>query len=270
MTDSDFKKLIEFITMKTGIIPGESHKTGIKKIVEKRLETMSFSSFFSLINADTREFEAFINSSTINETYFFREEKQFQLLQNKIFPEWIKKNGNKRIKIWSAACSDGVEAYSLSLLASFCQVKAEIIASDINTEVLEICSQGIFKSSSIRSGDGDAFKNLLAPYKKTDGFYEFSDSVKSTISTMKLNLSEIDVSPFVIPRDQDIIFVRNVFIYFSRELRTKILKTMAEKCLNDKGKIFVSMNEIAQIDSSIMPSCLEKVSDGNVFYFQKI
>lgn len=269
MTESDFEELIDFVTMKTGIIPRESHRSGIRKLVEKKLEENSFRDFFRLIKTDRREFEEFINASTVNETYFFREEKQFQLLQNRLFPDWKLRNGNKKIKIWSAACSEGLEAYSLSLLASFCQVKADITASDINTKVLKTCAKGIFKSSSIRVGDGEIYQRLLLPFKKEDGRFEFPESVKSTVSTMKLNLAEIDVSPFV-PRNQDIIFVRNVFIYFSRELRAKILKTMAEKCLGEDGKIFVSMNEIAQIDSSIMPDCLEKVSDGNVFYFRKI
>ena len=73
-----------------------------------------------------------------------------------------------------------------------------------------------------------------------------------------------------LPKNQNIIFIRNVFIYFSIELRKKILKTIADNCLAENGYLFVSMNEIAQLDSSIVPKSLEKLSDGNVFYFHKM
>ena len=95
--------------------------------------------------------------------------------------------------------------------------------------------------------------------------------VKKVIHTKRINLSKLD-GPYtsaILPKNQNIIFLRNVFIYFSQDLRKRILQTITEKCLAEDGLIFVSMSEVAQIDSTILPSSLEKVSEGSVFYFHK-
>jgi len=269
MTNLEFDKIMNIITEKTGIIPRESHKVGIQKYIEKRTEVISVPEFILKIQNDKSELEELVNGSTVNETYFFREEKQFALLQKKIFTDWVSKNGNQTIKVWSAACSDGAEPYSIALLAQFCRIKVEITASDINTDVLERCKKGVFKTSSVRMGDGEYYKDLLSPYKTSDGDIIFPDSIKAMLQTVKINLAELDTPLSLLTKKQDIIFVRNVFIYFSREMRAKILKTLADKYLAENGIIFVSMNEVAQIDNEIMPSSLEKVFDGNVFYFRK-
>lgn len=267
MTDKEFDQIISLVTEKTGIIPRESHKFGIKKFLEKKIGTFSFEEYFRKILISKQEFEELVNGSTINETYFFREEKQFQFLQNSVFPNWISKNGNKTMKIWSAACSEGEEPYSIALLADSCKINVSITASDINTNVLEKCRKGVYSSNAIRLGDGEKYKSLLAPYKK-DSNIVFSDKIRSKITTIRVNLSELGISPVSIQK-QDVIFLRNVFIYFSRDMRKRILSTMAEKYLSDGGILIVSMSEIAQIDGEITPPSLEKVFDGNVFYFKK-
>ena len=85
------------------------------------------------------------------------------------------------------------------------------------------------------------------------------------------NLVELDsvLNTSLLPRNQNLIFIRNVFIYFSLDLRKMILKNIAEKFLAEDGYLFVSMSEIAQLDSTVVPDCLEKVSDGSIFYFHK-
>ncbi len=268
MNEFELNKVISFITEKIGIIPRESHKFGIRKFVEKKIESLGFSNYFLKIQTDKEEFDELVNGATVNETYFFREEKQFDLLRSKIFPEWINRHGAEPIRIWSAACSEGEEAYSLALLASSCRVKPEIIASDINTSVLARCRNGVFKPSTVRAGDGERFKHLLKKYMNAAGEIEFGENVKGMVSTKKINLTRLDRDGLLIQK-QNLIFVRNVFIYFSREMRAKILKTLAEKYLADGGLLFVSMNEIAQIDSEMTPPSLTKIADGDVFYFIK-
>nr|MBP3283786.1 hypothetical protein [Treponema sp.] len=268
MNEIEFEKIIAFITEKIGIIPRESHKFGISKFVEKKIATLGFGNYFMKIQTEKEEFDELVNGSTVNETYFFREEKQFELLRSKIFPEWINRHGAEPMRIWSAACSEGEEAYSLALLASHCRVKPLILASDINTAVLEKCRNGVFKPSTVRAGDGEKFKHLLQRYTNPQGEIVFDDSVKSAVSTKKINLTRIGGDDVKIEK-QNVIFVRNVFIYFSRKTRAEILKALAEKYLADGGLIFVSMNEIAQIDSEMTPASLTKIADGNVFYFMK-
>lgn len=269
--ETDF--FISLLTVDTGIIPRSSHRAGIQTYIEKKLaeKHISVSDYKIKLLSDKDLFMEFVNESTVNETYFFREEKQFAILRDRYFPMWRAMFPAMPIKIWSAACSSGEEVYSLALLAKSCGIKPVITASDINSKVLEHCKTGIFKDSSIRSVDGFSFKSLLLPYQCEDGKIKFNDEIKSCIQTREINLSKISEPGFGadLPKGQNIIFIRNVFIYFNQELRAKILSVIAEHCLADGGIIFVSMSEIAQFDSSVVPPSLEKVMDGSVFYFRK-
>lgn len=273
LTQEETDYFISLLTMGTGIIPRSSHRAGIQTYIEKKIaeKNISVSEFKLNLQSDKNLFTEFINESTVNETYFFREEKQFALLKERYFPMWKAMFPSVPIKIWSAACSYGEEAYSLAVLAKVCGIKAFVTASDINSEVLDHCNKGVFWESSIRSVDGFSFKNLLLPYRTNEGKIVFPDEIKSCIQTRKINLSKID-SPLGdanLPKNQNIIFIRNVFIYFSQELRIRILNSIIDKCLAEGGILFVSMSEIAQFDSNMLPPSLEKVMDGNIFYFKK-
>lgn len=273
LTQEETNPFISLLTLKTGIIPRASHLSGIKNYIEKKLaeEKISVSEYTQRLYSDKKLFCEFVNESTVNETYFFREEKQFALLRDRYFPMWKAMFGSSPIRIWSAACSTGEEAYSLAVLAKACGINPCIIASDINSDALEHCANGEFWQSSIRSVDGAVFKNMLMPYNTNDETIKFSNDIKNCIQTREINLSKIDLPTDNenLPKEQNIVFIRNVFIYFSQELRIRILNTIAEKCLADGGILFVSMSEIAQFDSNMLPSSLEKIMDGNVFYFRK-
>ena len=273
LTQEETDYFISLLTMGTGIIQRSSHRAGIQTYIEKKIaeKNISVSEFKLNLQSDKNLFTEFINESTVNETYFFREEKQFALLKERYFPMWKAMFPSVPIKIWSAACSYGEEAYSLAVLAKVCGIKAFVTASDINSEVLDHCNKGVFWESSIRSVDGFSFKNLLLPYKTNEGKIVFPDEIKSCIQTRKINLSKIDtpLGDANLPKNQNIIFIRNVFIYFSQELRIRILNSIIDKCLAEGGILFVSMSEIAQFDSNMLPPSLEKVMDGNIFYFKK-
>lgn len=272
LTQEELDSLIALLTQRTGIIPRSSHLEGIKNYIEKKLteKGLSVPEYKTKLFVDGGLFSELINESTVNETYFFREEKQFILLRDRILPMWKATCGSMPVKIWSAACSYGEEAYSLALLAKSCGVNAMITASDINSQVLEHCRTGVFKDSSIRSVDGSSFKNLLMPYQK-EGKIQFGSEIRNCITTREINLSKIDEmqTEALLPKNQNIVFLRNVFIYFSQNLRLKILNSIAEKCLADGGVLFVSMNETAQINFNEISPLLEKVMDGSIFYFKK-
>ena len=265
---------ISILTTLTGIVPRASHRDGIKFFIEKKIAENNYEidEYRRLLFTNKDLMSEFINECTVNETYFFREEKQFALLKNKIFPQWSCNSKDKGIRIWSAACSYGEEAYSLAVMALLSGLKPEVTASDINSEVLEHCKSGVFLSTSLRSVDGLSYQKLVVPYQRKDRKIAFPEDIKKNIKTMQLNLAELDspANELLLPKNQNIIFIRNVFIYFTIDLRKKILKTIADKCLADDGYLFVSMNEIAQLDSSIVPKSLEKISDGSVYYFHKI
>ncbi len=273
LSQEELDSFIALITAQTGIIPRESHKSGIKAFIQSTLQKNAYSAadYKRQLAANPSLLTELINASTVNETYFFREEKQFAVLRDCIFPQWKILNAAAPIKIWSAACSYGEEAYSISVLAKSCNVKVQITASDINSEVLEHCKSGVFLNGSIRQVDGVAFKNLVLPYQREDQKFEFPPEIKNTITTRVINLAHIDspMADHLLPKNQNIVFLRNVFIYFNPELRARILRTIADKCLSDNGILFVSMSEIAQLDSVLVPPTLEKIMDGSVFYFHK-
>lgn len=269
------ENIIELITSLTGIIPKDSHKTGIINFVEKRLKEKKLASedYCVQLVKDKGELELLINSATVNETYFFREEPQFILLKEKLLPELKlglldKTNPLQQktpLKIWSAAVSSGEEIYSLYLLAKSLGIDCLCSASDINTAMLEICKSGKYKARSCRTVDGSAFHYLLKDYKMEDGSYEIPSQLCQQIDFKRVNLFKMKDAPV----NQHIIFLRNVFIYFDSNTRKKILNTIVNECLAPGGYLFVSINEIASIDNSIIPEKLEKLSDGKVFYFRK-
>lgn len=266
MDDFDFLRIIQLITRRTGIIPRDSHKTGIKNFIEKRLPQIKepVPSYYNYITEHPEELTLLINSATVNETYFFREEIQFKLLQEKIFPEIAARKGQP-IKIWSAASSSGEEIYSLYLLANAMGLNTELTATDINTDMLEICTEGKYKKKALRSVDGAAFKELLQPYKTEDDMFCIPDEIRSKINRKQINLANMQE----IPKNQDVIFIRNVFIYFGTETRKNILERFATQALAPGGYLFVSMNETASIEKSMIPPELEKCADGKVFYFRR-
>lgn len=273
LTEDILDSFISILTTITGIIPRASHRDGIKYFIEKKISENNYSieEYRKLLFTDKNLISEFVNECTVNETYFFREEKQFALLKSKIFSQWRFNSPGKEIKMWSAACSYGEEAYSLAVLALTCGLNPLVTASDINSEVLEHCKSGVFLSTSLRTVDGASYQNLVKPYQREDRKIAFPENIKKHITTMQMNLTELDSPSNLqnLPKNQNLIFIRNVFIYFSIELRKQILKIITDNCLAEDGYLFVSMNEIGQLDSSIVPKSLEKLSDGNVFYFHK-
>lgn len=273
LTEDILDSFISILTTITGIIPRASHRDGIKYFIEKKISENNYSieEYRKLLFTDKNLISEFVNECTVNETYFFREEKQFALLKSKIFSQWRFNSPGKEIKMWSAACSYGEEAYSLAVLALTCGLNPLVTASDINSEVLEHCKSGVFLSTSLRTVDGASYQNLVKPYQREDRKIAFPENIKKHITTMQMNLTELDSPSNLqnLPKNQNLIFIRNVFIYFSIELRKQILKIITDNCLAEDGYLFVSMNEIGQLDSSIVPKSLEKLSEGNVFYFHK-
>jgi chemotaxis protein methyltransferase CheR len=151
LSAEDLKRLCEFIYRQTGMLFGETKRYYIERRVADRMEATgspNFAIYFSNLRADPEEREQLINAFTVNETYFYREEHQLACLSRSLLPDLIttRRPGDK-IRIWSAPCSTGEEAYSIAiwLLENWRMVDAynvEIVGSDIDTRVLEAAQQG--------------------------------------------------------------------------------------------------------------------------------
>lgn len=266
--DQEAEKILDnifsIISEKTGIKFRETHRLGILRYIEKRIEELkiSFEEYLQLIKNNDQEILALINASTVNETYFFREENQFELVKKIISPK-------NKVDVWSAACSSGEEIYSLKLLCDSVKKDSSFFASDINTDKLQILKNGTYnKKQTTREIDGKAFHNLLTPYLSDEKIC-FPPAIKNSITSQRINLVDVESYKIIGEKKFDIVFLRNVFIYFSLEQRYKILNNIAKNYLKDDGYIFVSLSETAQLEEKNLQFNLEKICINNVFVFHK-
>lgn len=268
METKELDAIITLITAKTGIIPRESHKSGIMNFIEKRLREIDVGGggYYQYISLHQDELVLLLNHATVNETYFFREEPQFALLKAKILPELRAAVPLAPVRIWSAAASSGEEIYSLYLLATALGIRTECIASDINTLFLEKCAAGQYRANSVKQVDGAGFHVLLSPYMNERKEVSFPPELCAKIERRQINLARAG-SQF--PRNINLVFLRNVFVYFTMEMRLAVLQKIADETLAPGGYLFLSSNEISTIDSARLPKSMEKCSNGTVFYLHK-
>lgn len=265
--EEKYKKLIiSKILEESGIVIAPIHSLAIISYVEKQLckLNMSIDEYCVKLNSDKDLLNDLVNQATTNETYFFREAKQFDYLKDVVFPQY----GNRRLVIWSAACSTGEEPLSLLALAMHFNINAQIYASDIDDTVLEFFKHGRYSKYSFRN-DGQKYHEYLKCLGSPDrdgSHFIFNQDILQKIKIFKYNLT--DFSNFPISEKIDIIFMRNVFIYFDINTRKLITKNVTSH-LNDGGHLFYSINEIGSINSSIVPDFMVKKNYNQIYFFIK-
>lgn len=265
MESKIFLNLTEKILLETGIIVEKIQYSTVQKfILEKsRLKNITEEEVVKNILLDKAEFEQLVGAVTINETYFFREEKQFLFLKDVLFPKFY----GKKIKIWSAACSTGEEAFSLLALSLEMGLDAEIYATDIDFTALEKLKNGVFTKNSFRI-DGKMFHPLIEKHGKFngEGKFIFDRDFVSRIKTVNYNLMSRELPSFAF--DVDLVFLRNVFIYFGEDSRVKVFNKIAST-LSEDGCLFFSMNEVGCISDGIVPDFMMRQRENYVFYFKR-
>ena len=200
---------------------------------------------------DRQQIEMLGRHLTIGETYFFREPKVFEALQTHVLPELIqaKRQSGRHLRVWSAGCSTGEEAYSLAILLQrvipdYRQWEISILGTDINPEALEKAEAGIFGDWSFRN----AAPWLREGYFREIGAgrYEILPEVRSMVQFAHLNLAR-DAYPLITSGNKklDIVFCRNVLMYFEPELATHVVGKLHQS-LTEDGWLVVSPSEISQ------------------------
>jgi len=185
-----------------------------------------------------------INALTINETSFFRDIHPFDSLREYLIPELMKKRElGKTIRIWSAACSTGQEPYSIAILLKenfpslVSQWSVSILGTDINDEVLDKAKAGVYTQLEVNRGL--PIKLLIKYFNKLpDQKWQVKDDLKKLVVFRQQNL----FAPMSTMNSYDIIFLRNVLIYFSTEIKQKILKQI-RSVLADDGYLFLGASE---------------------------
>jgi len=238
-------KVIGKVHALTGITISEQKKTMLQSRLRKRMRHLSlatFEEYMSWLESDKNEVQEFINVVTTNETSFFRTPRIWDYFQNDFLPKWSAANPGRQLKIWSAAASSGEEAFSLAICCTDFQRKNpkfdfRIIATDISTSVLDEAQKGVYNARSVEFLRKSK-PQLFEQYFVTEGedIFKISSTLKSRVSFTTHNL-------FTIKKDQfEIVFLRNVLIYFNGTDQEKVLKNVG-KSIPDDGMLVIGESE---------------------------
>ncbi|HLE10717.1 MAG: hypothetical protein A2504_02560 [Bdellovibrionales bacterium RIFOXYD12_FULL_39_22] len=252
ITDREFKVFQDMTLKLLGIKLQEHKRTLVISRLSARLRDLKLESFSDYINylekSDNAgaELDKFINKITTNETYFFRETQHFDFLANKAFPsieEKIKSGKKNSLRIWSSACSSGEEPYSIAISAleyfkGMRGVDIKILASDINTDVLKKAQTGQYRREDILK---KVPKSLSDKYFQTpsEGIMQVKDEVRRLVTFKRINLLD---SRYPLKNRLDIIFCRNVMIYFDESTKKHIME-MFHQNLEDSGFLVIGHSE---------------------------
>jgi chemotaxis protein methyltransferase CheR len=251
LSDSTFKELRDVIYSLCGIYYTESKKYLLEGRIAKRISSKSLNSFDDYLNLlkspqSRHEINQLFEAITINETYFFRAEQQFDAFEKIITPELIKSKSNAVnpiVRIWSAASSTGEEAYTIAMLILekikplFPRVQFQILGSDINNAVLDTARKGIYKEYSIRNVP-PAYLNKY--FTKQGNQYLLNDEVKKMVKFLNLNLYDSVQMRSI--TNCDIIFCCNVLIYFDIPSKQQVVSYLYDS-LNKGGYLFIGYSE---------------------------
>jgi chemotaxis protein methyltransferase CheR len=243
---NDLARLTEFIYRRTGMFFNESKRYFIdRRVAERMVETRSnrFSIYFAHLRADDGEVEQLINSVTVNETYFYREHHQFETMHRSLLPEIVeRRRPGDLVRIWSLPCSTGEEAYSIAiwLLENWRLVDAynvEIVGSDIDSRALAEAQEGLYGARSLGRLSEHLRKEYFEP--AGDGFRLIQDLRESVTFT---NVNLIEAMSMAGQGRFDIIFCRNVLIYFDEASRRIAARHLFDS-LNPGGFICLGHSE---------------------------
>lgn len=225
LTDNEFLEFVKYMHSNYGIDLSKKRiliEGRLSNIIAKR-GMSSFGQYLkSVKNNNEDEITTLINRLTTNYTYFYREEKHFEYLKETILPAFEKEAKSKTLNIWSAGCSSGEEPYTIAMVledyfkSEISRWRINIDATDISENVLSKAKEGIYSEESVKRLPDSYIKKH---FKKTGDKYYLSPEIKNRISFKTFNLMD----PIPSKNKYDIIFLRNVMIYFNSETKNNIV-----------------------------------------------
>jgi chemotaxis protein methyltransferase CheR len=248
ISQEDVRRLCEFLYRRTGMSFADDKRYFIDRRLAERIVATgshSFQSYFAMLRVDAdHEIEHLVNAFTVNETYFYREEHQLRCMTSNLLENvLVGKNAGEPIRIWSIPCSTGEEPYSIAiwLMENWSEVdryNIEIMGSDIDTRVLESASEGIYSVRSLMRLP----KSVIDRYFRAidEGRYQIDDGLRDSIRFTRANL--IDTQDMAAYRSYDIVFCRNVLIYFDDASRRVAAENLYD-CLKPGGYICLGHSE---------------------------
>lgn len=250
ISQREFDRFKDFLQSSCGIVLSDSKQYLVSSRLNKLLKVKELTSLDELVSAvvddKTNQLkQVVIEAMTTHETMWFRDDHPFQFLQDNFFPSAMEKGAEKEIRIWSAACSSGQEPYSISMVFQealdrnrlLLGGQCKILATDISKSVLALARSGIYDQLSINRGiSQDRIRKHFSKLEKN--LYAVKDVIKNRVEFGVFNLTEN--FPYV--STFDCIFCRNVLIYFSPELKKRILLQF-HKALKPGGILVLGASE---------------------------
>jgi chemotaxis protein methyltransferase CheR len=264
-SDRQFRRLRAFVTAQTGITLSEAKKDMVYGRLSKRIRKQfggDFEAFCNAVDAGVEdECEFLINAITTNLTAFFRERHHFDYLRQELLPSLLKQNAaQKRLRIWSAGCSTGEEPYSIAMcIADMPQLAdwdVKILATDLDANVVQHATDGVYDMGRVAGLDESQRKRWF--YQGSGdraGLVKVKPALKDLVTFKRLNLlhSWPMKGPF------DLIFCRNVVIYFDKATQADLFDRYANLLVPD-GHLFIGHSE------SLYKVCDRFVSQGQTIY----
>ncbi|HNY12393.1 MAG TPA: protein-glutamate O-methyltransferase CheR [Candidatus Wallbacteria bacterium] len=242
-----FDKIIKLLYNICGIALDERKKILVSSRLQKRLrelELSNFDEYIDILDNDVTgaELSAMVDALTTNVTGFFRELAHFELLKKIVLSRGFEER--QKLKIWSAGCSSGEEAYSIAItlcevLGDFSLADVRILATDISTRMLSTAKAGVYERNDIKNVSLNFIKKYFRQCANPDpNHFSIKDFIRKIISFARLNL----VGDWAMKGQFDVIFCRNVMIYFDRRVQERLLERFW-RILMPGGYLFIGHSE---------------------------
>ena len=246
LTDRSFQRISSIMYDAIGLSLSDAKKPLVTSRLGPRIQRLGLDGFEDYIarledDADGSEFQMAVDLLTTNETYFFREPKHFEVLEQ----ELAARRSRAPVAVWSAASSFGDEAYSTAMLLADMQHKGQvgpdwsILATDISHRVLVAAKQGVYPADRMRHVDAERMRrHCLKGEGPAEGQIMVNKKVRDKVTFGQLNLCK----PFEALGPFDVIFLRNVLIYFDNKTKVEVVDRVVN-CLNPGGLFFMGTAE---------------------------
>ncbi|MDY0088671.1 MAG: CheR family methyltransferase [Coriobacteriia bacterium] len=270
LTRDQFVVFTEYIERHSGIHIDDSRLDTLRISLVTRATRFgldSFERYFELLSADESEFQELMSLLTINETSFFRFPAQFEALRSVVVPEILegRSAAMRTLRVWSAGCSTGEEPYSIAMTLLEAGIESlgyrvEVLGTDVSRVALERAKEGLFPPRALLNIPSEVIERYFEP---TASGHQVRDRLRDVVSFRYQNLVK-EPYPTAILGGWDIIFCRNVTIYFRIESTRRVLHNLFES-LNPGGYLFIGHSETL---TGIIDR-FETVDIGGVFLHRK-
>lgn len=252
ITDQEFVQLRDFIYDQCGIFVQDNRQYLMENRLANRIKSLnlrSFGEYFYFLQYDSdrrQELTRLFEVITTNETSFFRNPPQIQVFQNTILPAVIaeqRKRGRRRLRIWSAGCSTGEEPYTLAIcihrvLGNELPLwDVKITGNDLSARVVDAARNGAFSSYALRTTPKDVIEEY---FEQDDRLFRVRSDIKRLVSFGQINLN--DRHQLKLVERSEIVFCRNVIIYFDEEMKRRVINAFYDNLAPD-GYLFIGHSE---------------------------